>query len=230
MKTVKQLPVQIILSLVMMFFIISLSVMVTLHFRQIYYHDIDALDIPERSGYSAEVCRRNYDALIDYNTFFGPDKLEFPDLAMSETGRIHFEEVKRILLFFEGAALVCGALTAAGIVYMCRKKQIFYLLLTGIITVAVPLILGIYMYFNWDRAFVQFHSLFFNNDYWIFSEDTDPVIKILPDTFFEHCAFSIIGCVLLFSIICIIVYYVLRRRAGRTAAPDIKEEHVGNVI
>ncbi|MBQ9828076.1 MAG: DUF1461 domain-containing protein, partial [Lachnospiraceae bacterium] len=72
MNSGKRLPLQILLALVMMFFIISVSVTVTLHFRQLYYKDIDALDIPGRSGYSEEVCRRNYDALIDYNSFFGP--------------------------------------------------------------------------------------------------------------------------------------------------------------
>ena len=78
--------------------IISISVSATVWFRPIYYFDIGYLQIPQKSGYTAEECRENYDALIDYNVIFGEKELKFPDMDMSEQGRIHFKEVKDIFI------------------------------------------------------------------------------------------------------------------------------------
>lgn len=66
--------------------IFSMAIVFTLHFRPLYYFDIDHLDIPAKSGYSEEVIRRNYDELIDYNSISGPSRLTFSDFMMSEEG------------------------------------------------------------------------------------------------------------------------------------------------
>ena len=74
--------------------IFSMAIVFTLHFRPLYYFDIDHLDIPATSGYSEEVIRRNYDELIDYNSISGPSRLTFSDFIMSEKGEIHFSADK----------------------------------------------------------------------------------------------------------------------------------------
>ena len=203
----------IILGLIWMFFIISLSVTVTLNFRPLYYPDIDSLNISERSGLPEDEIRANYDVLIDYNNFWGPETLEFPTLAMSETGRIHFEEVKVIFVALEYMAIVTGILAIAGAVWMKKQGENLYLKYTSILTVGVPALVGAGIAINWDKAFVIFHKIFFRNDYWIFSADTDPVITILPDTFFLHCAVMILALVVLGSVICSGIYI----RAKKTA-------------
>lgn len=38
---------------------------------------------------------------------------------------------------------------------------------------------------NWEAVFIMFHKIMFRNDYWLFDEALDPVITILPDTFFS---------------------------------------------
>ena len=65
---------------------------------------------------------------------------------------------------------------------------------------------------NWDWAFVTFHHIAFDNDYWIFDPATDPVYNILPDTFFLHCALLILAGVVLGSVVCGLVYRKLRRK------------------
>ena len=75
-----------------MMLIIALSVTITLNFRPLYYFDIGHLNIAETSGVDAKTIKKNYDILIDYNSMFNNDTLEFPDFAMSEHGRIHFED------------------------------------------------------------------------------------------------------------------------------------------
>ena len=194
------------LALILTLTIISVSVVFTLAFRPLYYLDISALNIPEESGYSEEEIRENYDVLVDYNMSFGGGRLEFPSLAMSEPGRIHFEEVRAIFNLFKYMAMAGAVLSIAGIVFCIRRREYRYLKLTSILAVALPAVLGILVALNWDWAFVAFHHLAFNNDYWIFDPATDPVITILPDTFFMHCALMILGCVVMGSLICGLLY------------------------
>ena len=73
-----QTVIQIFLSLILVLFIISFAVVFTLNFRPLYYLDMGLLNISQTSGYSDEEIRANYDVLIDYNSIFGPDTLEFP--------------------------------------------------------------------------------------------------------------------------------------------------------
>ena len=200
------------LSLVLMLTIISVSVVFTLGFRPLYYLDIHALHIPETSGYSEEEIRVNYDALIDYNLSFGEETLEFPTLAMSEPGRIHFEEVKEIFNLFKYLAIGGVIVSAAGIWLGARRKEYRYLKLTSIFTVVLPAVLGLLIALNWDWVFVTFHHIAFDNDYWLFDPATDPVITILPDAFFMHCALLIFGCVVAGSVVCGVAYRKLCRK------------------
>ena len=207
-----QTIIQIFLSLILVLFIISFAVVFTLNFRPLYYLDMGPLNISQTSGYSDEEIRANYDVLIDYNSIFGPDTLEFPTLPMSETGEIHFEEVKVIFVNVQILCIVTFILGLAGILWQRRKKDWRYLKYASILAIAIPVVLGVIIGLNWEQSFVTFHHIFFNNDYWIFSADTDPVITILPDTFFFHCAFMILGLVVLGSILCFIFYRKTRRK------------------
>ena len=51
---------------------------------------------------------------------------------------------------------------------------------------------------DWEKAFTLMHKIFFDNNDWLFDPQTDPIITILPDTFFMHCGFLTIGLTILF--------------------------------
>lgn len=176
--------------------IFSMAIVFTLHFRPLYYFDIDHLDIPATSGYSEEVIRRNYDELIDYNSISGPSRLTFSDFMMSEEGEIHFEEVKRIFLNIEYAP--------------------FFAVLSAFPTFLV-VIVGSLVALNWDFCFVLFHKILFRNDYWIFDPACDPVITILPDAYFLHAAALILLCVLAASLFSLLLFRLLRRKISNSA-------------
>ncbi len=193
-------------------FIVSFAVTITLNFKPLYYLDMNVLQISQTSGYSEEEIIENYNVLIDYNNFWGPKTLEFPTLAMSETGRIHFEEVKVIFVAFEVMCMITLILSIVSIIYHRKTHSLKYLKYTSIITIAIPAVIALFIGLCWDKVFVIFHKIFFNNDYWIFSPDTDPVINILPDTFFMHCAIMIISIVILGSIICGVIYQTKKHK------------------
>ena len=202
----------ILLSLILTLTLISLTVVLTLACKPLYYLDIHALHIPETTGYTISEIKANYDAVIDYSLSFGNAPLEFPTFPMSEGGRIHFEEVKNIFNLFKYMAIF-GTLTgAAGILRQRRKQSYGYLKLTAILTVALPAVIGATVALNWDWTFAAFHELAFNNDYWLFDPATDPVINILPDAYFLHCAVMILVLVILGSLICGLIYRRVQRK------------------
>jgi len=211
MNTTKKLP-HYVLALILTFFIISGSVIGTLAFRPLYYRDIAKLEIEALSGLSEEEIRENYDALIDYNIGWEDGLLEFPSLPQSQEGQIHFKEVKDIFDLFKYLGIGTLILGAAGIFYMCRREEFIYLKYTSILAVALPAVLGSLVAVNWQKAFVWFHEIAFDNDFWIFDPATDPVIDMLPNAFFFHCAVMILGGVVVGSLVCGAIYLCLKRK------------------
>ena len=193
-------------------FLIGGAVVITLGFRPLYYKDVDRLQIPQESGYSKEEILENYNALIDYNMKWEDSRLEFPSLPMSDNGRTHFAEVKDIFDIFKWMLVVGGAISLVGAFLFLRKKEAGFLLKASVTSAVLPVVLAILAAACWDKLFVWFHELFFDNDFWQFSEIEDPVILILPDTFFLHCALMIFGLVFLGSILCLVLYLILRKR------------------
>ncbi len=188
-------------SLCLALFIISASVTITLNFRPLYYHDISALKIEETSGFSKNIIKKNYDELIDYNQFFHSGKLKLT-MPMSREGRIHFEDVKRIFDTIEIACVITLILSCYLVTTQIRKRDLRFLKISSIITILLPTIAGIMTAVNWEAVFIMFHKIMFRNDYWLFDEALDPVITILPDTFFLQCAVMIILLILLGSLLC----------------------------
>ena len=93
-------------------------------------------------------------------------------------------------------------------------KKDFRLLKRASVSAAVlPLLLGVLVLAaGWDKSFVTFHELAFSNDYWIFDEAFDPVITILPDAFFLHCALLMAAVLILLCAVCFLTGRHLCRR------------------
>ena len=208
---------KLMLSIILTLTIISLAVILTLVCKPLYYLDIHALHIPEATGYTISEIKSNYNAVIDYCLSFGNAPLKFPTFPMSEGGRIHFAEVKNIFNLFKYMAIGGTLASTAGILWMRRRHCYGYLKLTAILTVALPAIIGAAVALNWDWAFVTFHEIAFNNDYWLFDPATDPVINILPDAYFLHCAVMILVLVILGSLSCAFACQKIKKKKRKTA-------------
>lgn len=203
-------------ALIVTIFLISGAVCLTLAFRPLYYFDIGHLHIPERSGLSAEEIRLNYDALIDYNSILMRGELDFPTLPMSENGRIHFEEVKNIFTSVQVLCLVSFLACAVLFFFHYRQRDLRFLRLASLFSLGIPAVLGLLIAAGWDKFFVVFHKLFFRNDYWLFDPQTDPVINILPDAFFLHCALMILAVIVLGSLLLFLLGRVLPQTKQKT--------------
>ncbi len=209
-------PSNLLLALIGFLFLACVSVVLVLNLRTIYYFDIRYQQLESRTGLPEETIRENYDTLIDYNLVMkGVKKLEFPDFPMSEQGETHFREVKRIFFAIQYLLVISGVGFLFGISRKLRRRDYGSLKLVSILTFVVPLALGVLAVASWDSFFIKFHEIFFRNDYWIFDPVTDPVIRILPDAFFFHCAVAILFFLLLGGVLTGAIYRFATRKYRR---------------
>ena len=210
MKTYLKPIISAFMSLLLMLVSIAFSTTLVLNLRPLYYAGIG--ELAGKHNLSAAQIKENYDALIDYNSFFGPDSLKFPHIPSSENALVHFEEVKTIFLSFQ-LALIIGIVVSVLLILLYKKLYgtCEYLIAGGIITISVPFILALFIYTNFNKVFITFHKIAFNNDYWIFNAKTDPIITFLPESFFMLCAVCIVGIVFLLGIVMIILYFKKRK-------------------
>ncbi len=215
MRTKKRLKfTDLLIGLVFTLLFLSLGVVFTINFRPLYYMDMKLLNIPEVSGYSKEEIRENYDALIDYSSPFNKGNLSFPTMDASPSGLWHFKEVKNIFVAFYVIAALSLVAAIVIIIYKFRKRNYSYLIVSSITAIVLPVIVGLLLVIDFDKSFLIFHRIFFTNDYWIFDPTIDPIINILPATFFLHCALLIIIFILVGSFTLYLIYLYQKKHSG----------------
>lgn len=223
-----------LLGLVLAVLIIAIAATVGLNLRAVYSADIDRYHLTEVSGLSKERLEENFRVLVDYNNIWGAKELEFPDFVMSEHGRIHFAEVKDIFGALQWAGLAAAAILVVYLIAvrlrrrdgMIEIEDYRFLKYGSALVIIVPAVLGGAIALNWERAFVVFHELLFDNDYWIFDEATDPVITVLPDHFFMHVALVMIATAVVCSAVCMILYLILKKRQPESKPVMAEEEEL----
>lgn len=206
-STRKQYKILLILfSLSLCLFIIFATVKLTLMFRQLYYFDIQYLNIEEQSGFSKAEIVKNYDYVINY--LLSPNHQEFmlPSIQYSKYGQIHFSDVKKLFTYIDILLVVTGLINILGLLLNIKRKSFDFLKHASSMLILLPTVLLTAMFVNFDATFVMFHKIFFKNDYWQFDPELDPIISILPEEFFYHTALLIVM-IIIFSIIAFRLLY-----------------------
>ena len=215
MKETVLIGADLIPAVLLALFILTFAIVFVLFFKPLFYLDIKLFHLEEAAGMSVDQIRKTYNILISYLSFWNRGSLHLTDFSMSESGRIHFEDCKKIFDLVQYLCISSGILLA--LYGMIRKKtaaeskesgykQLFSsscLLISGLLLTGVPALIGLAALTDWERLFVSFHQLFFSNDYWLFDPATDPVILILPDGFFFQCLAVILVLVIGSGLICI---------------------------
>ncbi|MDU4936179.1 MAG: TIGR01906 family membrane protein [Peptostreptococcaceae bacterium] len=192
--------------------IIGSSTMITVGFKQLYYFDINYLKISEQNNLTKEEIKRNYDYMIDYNLNKISGEFELPTIKSSPEGKVHFEEVKEIVQNVIKLLIVSLIITIVGIIVNLKNNNIEFLNITSKLVIILPILVAIPMLINFDKTFVVFHKLMFDNDYWIFDPSKDPVINILPQEFFFHAGLLIVMLILLSSVVLNIIYKYYKKK------------------
>lgn len=201
----------IFLGIITSFFSIGISVIVTLNLTIVYRFAITKLNLDKLTGLSEESLMKNYNEMIKYlnNPFI--NELKFSDFTMSKTGEIHFMEVKDIFMNIYIIILI------SIIIFMLFKliKKLYNAInVVKVLNYASNMIISIFgfiiiiMLIDFKKAFIVFHKIFFDNNYWLFDPYTDPIINALPEELFLAYALIIVGILTVQVIAFKVVYYL----------------------
>lgn len=143
--------------------------------------------------------------LIDYTINKKNETLDLKAFQLSENAAIHFYEVKCIFLNLKNIfywMILPVLLCLINIIFYKREKYLIWMFKISLI--ATIFIGMIFLLFE-DKAFEMFHRIVFNNDYWIFDPNIDYIIRALPQSFFIHSLYTILGIYFLFIIVAVCV-------------------------
>ena len=203
---------QLIMSLFIFLFTITFFTKIISNFKPLYYYDIVNLDVEKTSGLNVETIKINYNYVIDFLNQHNPASFTLPTLSSSSTGKIHFFEVHRIFTFLNYFQWFSLLFIIILFIITLKNKLYLYLKISGISLMALPLILLPILATNFTEYFDDFHKILFRNNFWLFDPDTDPIILILPESFFMHCLLLIVFLCFLSGIILYIIYRIIHKR------------------
>lgn len=167
--------------------LLTLAITLTINARWLYQFDIMHLNLLDYTTLSDKELLHNFDQLMQYLNTPWIHNLKLDDLPVSASGALHFYEVKRLFLLNYGLLIVTVVPSVFYVRRLIKQKRLWTLIQPFKLAMVVPIVIAFLMAVNFDQFFITFHGLFFNNDAWIFNPATDPIINVLPETFFLHC-------------------------------------------
>ncbi|WP_423188334.1 TIGR01906 family membrane protein [Alkalibacterium sp. f15] len=183
------------------FFVLSLSITITINFIPLYAFDINYLNISTYVDIPREQILANYRILLDYLNSPWISELDMPDFPSSNSGLFHFLEVKKLFLLNYLILTISGTGTFFFLVYAKNKKLYKSFLLYFQFGILLSLTIIVTIIIRFDALFLLFHQTFFNNDAWLFNPATDPIILVLPAEFFMHNFLLAFGLVEMFLVV-----------------------------
>lgn len=194
MKNYQIKLINLVLTITLSFTIIMGSVILTTLSRFIYYFDIEYLDISKFSGLAIAEIKENYNYTISYIFNNSLDDFQPPTLSSSIDGSQHFLEVRN--LFNLGSTLlIIAVIISIFLLFILRRNRITefkFVKYTSFIILSLPILALIFINMDFTFIFTIFHKILFNNDKWLLDPITDPIINIMPEEYFAHCAVAII--------------------------------------
>lgn len=200
--------------------IVTGSVAVPIYCRSFYFWHIEALNL-EKSGYSAAQIKEAYNEILDYLTLPG-GTFHAGDFPFTENGASHFADCK-VLFTINAVVLILSALFIIAMLILKKQNRIqtlyigsfhsaFYAAVTCLVLIGLIAVLASMDFY---AAFVTFHSIFFpGKENWILNYRTDPIINVMPQDFFMHCAILIGVCIVAISLV-IIIWQVRKHKRNK---------------
>ena len=202
--------------------VISFSIGLPIWCRPFYYAHINALDMPERTGYDYETIKDAYDEMLDFCTMPGKE-FGTGELRWSEDGKSHFADCKKLFML-DGIMFIISLCLTVALIIMKRKgvfrpKRPFGMDLTfssGVFTLVTFAAVAALAAIDFDVAFTVFHKIFFpGKDNWRFNSYTDQIIKVMPQEFFMNCAILIVSSIILICTAMIVVGIIKRDKKAK---------------
>ena len=169
--------------------LLATAILLTIYLAWLLYPmEISYFALPGKVYLKSETIQYNFNILMNYLTNPFSQVLQMPDFRSSVAGLHHFAVVKNLFHLVQLVALVTlpsfyffvKGIVKKGFLSLYRKSLLALVVLPLLIGLGVVLI-------GFDQFFTLFHQiLFVGDDTWLFDPAKDPVILILPETFFLH--------------------------------------------
>lgn len=143
----------------------------------VYSHHLGA-----QVGWSAKRVMAYYLRLLEFLQIPGVH-LE-RSLPVTVKAMVHFHQVKVFMII--NNCFTCGLVPVAWVGWHHLKiRRECWLLLRPLAwtTLGLIMVMG-WMCLDFNSFFITFHQVLFQNNDWLFNPETDPVIKLLPESFF----------------------------------------------
>lgn len=224
----KYVLLNIIYGIVLFFFIISLAISLPILCRFIHtlciepMHIVETLNNYTGQNYTYDDVVEAYNEVLNYCVFyteFGAGKLLYPEADV-----LHFEDC-RVLFTLDLSVLLVTFIAIIVFKIIEKKKRVIMFkpvtyLVTGILTIVLPLVLGGLCAIDFNAAFIKFHEIFFpGKDNWWFDPKVNYIVLILPEDFFMVCAI-VIGAGVLLGAITLMILFGIKRKKYRKVKRD----------
>lgn len=185
--------------------ILTCSIAVPIYCRPFYFWHIESLHL-EKSGYTAAQIKEAYNEILDYLTWPG-GTFHAGDFPFTESGAAHFADCK-VLFTLNAVLLIVSALFIAAVLMLKKQNRIQTLYIgpfhasfyAAVLCILLIVLVTVLASMDFYAAFVTFHSIFFpGKENWILNYRTDPIINVMPQDFFMHCAILIGVCIVAIS-------------------------------
>ena len=187
-------------------FIISLAVSFAILFRPFYYMHINALNLPDKTGFTYSEIKEAYDDVLDYGVFY--KDFSTGVLKHSDEGYDHFRDCRTLftinfVIFIITSIIIILKKKFFNDIKLFKYNVGFWSSILNIVLFLSLIIISLCV--DFDKIFTIFHNIFFlGKKNWLFSPSQDEIVKILPQRFFINCGILIISIIMILSIIIII--------------------------
>jgi integral membrane protein (TIGR01906 family) len=203
-------------------FIITVSIGLPIYLRFFYYLHINALDLPQKTGYDYATIKQAYDQMLNYLTL---PNTEFSTgvFAFSKDGASHFADCK-VLFNLNAITLIVSTIVITTLlilskfkkITLCRPMKMHACFISALSVLGVFVIIALLCAIDFNKAFVIFHKIFFaGKDNWTFSPQKDQIIKVLPQQFFMNCGILIVSSIVLICVGIIVFQTIMRRKHAK---------------
>lgn len=167
--------------------LVSSAILITINSTWLYRIMIDKEQLLLMTTLSKSELMAQYRELLAYLNFPWIHTLQLANFPMSESGMKHFVEVKHLFLVNSLVFLLTLIPTIWFVYHVVNTRTTWRFIRPMQVAMAVPFVIACVMAAGFDRFFIVFHEVLFRNADWVFNPATDPIINVLPETFFLAC-------------------------------------------
>lgn len=222
------LTLNILFSIVLFLFILTTNISILINCKMVYTSAISRYNISTVTKMHPDELTKVYSHWIKFFNFEEStpqivvkniDTVEFE--LLSEKEIVHLEDVRKLIKFNYTIQTITTFLVAAIIIVlrlMTKGWKILFkfFLRTGSVLLMIMIACVTFALADFDRLFLLFHEISFNNDFWILDPARDYLIMLFPREFFVDTTMMLLLFIFVELAVVTAIGYLFLRKFKRT--------------